>query len=234
MPRVSHAWQGEITLVYLIGVEHSVHVIPLNGNETPPHRLYRAALEKAIQDFRVEVVAEEFSLDALQIRSLAIQHELFTKKIADKLGAEHLLCDTPNSVKYKTLGCQGIDGWRDQLFEWDLKSNFVTTEVLARALDIVRDHPLREEYWYEQIRQRLNENLIFVCGDYHVDTFGKRLGTKAVQSTVVVREIGVEQPLLDEMSAVRDYIDQHEQEVQDIYRNLLTLNCETIPSPYPF
>jgi hypothetical protein len=219
------------SLIYLIGVEHRVQSIAVNAAEFPDQSKYRAVLEHAIRDHNLKIVAEEYSQDALKSASLFAPKEFFTKRIADEFNARHLLCDTPFNYKYKDLGFQGIDGWIEQLDQLKVKPSTGKIEVLARALEVVKDIPLRENYWLKQLDESLKEDFVFVCGDYHVDTFGKLLASKKICHTVVERGIGVPESMADENNAVRTYAEQNAKSIEDVYSQILVMNKGKIPPP---
>jgi hypothetical protein len=174
-------------MFYLIGVRHEVQSISVSGEETTDHTAFRLCLEQAIQEYEPAFVAEEYSEDALNMSALRRNRpqEFFTRKVATSRNVKHLLCDAPLKVKF-SMGYQGWDGWEiqisrigEQLSECD--------ELLPRALEIVKDFPLREDYWLNQLRDVLQMEVVFVCGYVHLDTFGSRLKSNGIPNQIVER-----------------------------------------------
>jgi hypothetical protein len=59
------------------------------------------------------------------------------------MNVKHLLCDAPLKGKY-SMGYQGWDGWEAQISRIGVQ---LSECDLPRALEIVKDFPLREDYW---------------------------------------------------------------------------------------
>ena len=142
-------------MFYLIGVRHEVQSISVGCEETTDHTAFRLCLEQTIQEYEPAFVAEEYSEDALSMSALRRNRpqEFFTRKVAMSRNVKHLLCDAPLKAKY-SMGYQGWDGWEiqisrigEQLSECD--------DLLPRALEVVKDFPLREDYWLNQLRDVL-------------------------------------------------------------------------------
>jgi hypothetical protein len=220
-------------MIYLIGVEHRLQSISVGGEETPEQIKYRSCLERAIEQYDPTVVAEEYCEDGLKMWAYlrGTPHEYFTKRITDSKGVKHLPCDTGTEVKC-VLGFQGTAGWRQQISWLDNHESYKNDEFLPEALDVIKDFALRENYWLEQLRDVLHEDVIFVCGDYHVDTFGQRLHNKGIKTQIVAREIGMPTDLIERLIEVRKYISQNAQHIEDAYQEILKANSGKIRSPY--
>lgn len=67
---------------------------------------------------------------------------------------------------------------------------------------------------------------MFVCGDYHVDTFGNRLKNNGIESQVVARQIGMPTELIEKLKKVKEYIDQNAQHIDDVYQEIQKLNAQ--------
>jgi len=60
----------------------------------------------------------------------------------------------------------------------------------ARAIEIARYFPIREQFWLERLNGCRSVAAVFVC-DIHVETFAKVLEAEGVQYKVLRRGIGV-------------------------------------------
>ena len=222
-------------MIYLIGVEHKVQSVSVGGEETADQIKYRLYLEQAIEEYKPTVVAEEYSEDALSRSAYlrGIPQEFFTRKIATPKGVKHLPCDSDLRTKC-SMGYQGSDGWRMQIPRLEKCDSSSDHEPLPDALEVTKDFPPRENYWLEQLKDILQEEIIFVCGDYHVDTFGSRLKNNGIKSRVVARQIGMPTELIERLKKVREYIDQNAQHIERVYQEILKLNSGKIRSPFCF
>jgi hypothetical protein len=225
-------------MLYLIGVMHEVQSISVGGEETADHTSYRLCLERTIQEYEPAFIAEEYSDDALSMSAVRRNEpqEFFTKKVATSRNVEHLLCDAPLKVKY-SMGYQGWDGWEIQISRIGLPL-YDCEDLLPRALEIVKDFPIREDYWLNQLRHILQMEVVFVCGDVHVDTFGSRLKSNGIPYQIVERRIGMPANLTEEFQRererVRAYIERSAQRIDDVFQKILNLNSGNIPAPYDF
>jgi hypothetical protein len=218
-------------VIYLIGAEHKIQSISVGGHETADQTKFRLCLEQSIEKYKPDVVAEEYSDDALARASLRAPQEFFTRLIARAKGVEHLLCDTSLRTKC-SMGGQGTEGWRMQIPRLEKRDRPTDDEFLPEALEVTRDFPLRENYGLERLRGVLQKEVIFVCGDYHVDIFGSRLLNSGIQSLVVARQIGMPTHLIESMVGVRNYFRQNAKQIEDVYQKLLKLNSGKIRSPF--
>jgi hypothetical protein len=225
-------------MLYLIGVTHEVQSISVGSEETADHTRYRQCLERTIQEYDPAFVAEEYSDDALSMSAGRRNEpqEFFTKKVATSRNVEHLLCDAPLKVKY-SMGYQGWDGWEIQISRIGEPLS-ECDDLLPRALEIVKDFPLREDYWLNQLRHILQMEVVFVCGNVHLETFGSRLESNGIPYQIVGQRIGMPAGLIDEFESecekVKAYIERRSQYIEDVFQKILFLNSGEIPAPYDF
>jgi hypothetical protein len=222
-------------VIYLIGVEHGVQSISVAGEETADHTQYRHCLEQAIQEYQPTIVAEEYSEDAVS-RSAIVRNtpqEFFTRKITTARGVKHLLCDPDLRTKY-SMGYQERTGWEMQISRLSTREPPSDRALLAAALEVVKDFPLRENYWLQHLKDVLQQEVVFVCGDYHVDTFGSRLKNNGIRSRILKRQIGMPAELIEESERIKAYIERNSQHIEDVFHEILKLNSGKIPPLYHF
>jgi len=220
-------------MIYLIGVEHGVQSISVGVEETGDHTKYRICLEQAIQKYQPTVVAEEYSDDALS-RSTLLRNksqEFFTRKITTARSVKHFLCDPPLKTKY-AMGYQERTGWDMQISRLSTRESPSDRALLAAALEVVKDFPLRENYWLHHLKDLLQQEVVFVCGDYHVDTFGIRLKKNGIPSQIAGRQIGMPAELIEESERINAYIERNSQHIEDVFQEILNLNFGRIPPLY--
>jgi hypothetical protein len=222
-------------MIYLIGVEHGVQSISVGDEETADHIKYRLCLEQTIDKYRPTIVAEEYSDDALN-QSAIVRHrpqEFFTRKITTAKSVNHILCDPGRRIKY-SMGYQEHTGWEMQISRLGTRKSPSDRKLLAAALEVLKDFPLREDYWLRQLKDVLQQEVAFVCGDYHVDTFGARLKDNGTPSQVVERQIGMPTELIEEQEKIKAYIDGNSQYIEDVFQLIFKINSGKIRPRYHF
>lgn len=222
-------------MFYLVGVDHSVQTQVTGFTDTPAQEEFRACLECAIQEYKPELIGEEFSDDALRVvRKFSKQPvELLTKKIAEAAGVRHRLCDTDLATKAR-LGYQGQDGWGLLLEALPDSIEHSELQCLKFALEIYKDFPLREQHWLNRLKDSFCKEVIFVCGDGHIETFGRRLTEQGVSTTIVKREIGVPTGLSTLMRGAMEYLKNRKELIDKFYSKILQCNGAQIPKrDYP-
>lgn len=217
-------------MFYLIGVEHSVQSIPATGVETPNHTEYRACLEQSIHTYKPAVVGEEYSQDSLNRASYRGPQEFLTRKIAEKAGVKHMLCDPDFSTK-KAMGYQSQYCWSLLIAElWDRVPDS-ERDLLSRGLEIVKDIPLREQYWLNELKPVLQKDVIFVCGDSHIESFAELLGSQKIASRIIKRKIGMTPELIQQSDEQIHFAKTNRDRIEEIYKKIQEENDGTIPSP---
>jgi hypothetical protein len=222
-------------MIYLIGVEHRVQSIPVGGEETADQNKYRLCLEQAIQQYQPTVVAEEYSEDALKRSEISGKgpQEFFTRKITTTRNVKHVLCDPDLKTKY-SMGYQERGGWAMQISRLPTCESPLDRTLLPAALEVLKDFPLRENYWLQRLKDVLRQEVVFVCGDYHVDTFGVRLKDNGIRSQVVERQIGMPAELIEESAQIKAYIERNSQRIDHVFQEILKLNSGKIRPIYTF
>jgi len=220
-------------MLYLIGVEHGVQSVPVTGAETPNHTEYRVCLEQAIHTYKPVVVGEEYSQDSLSRAEYVNREpqEFFTRKIAEKARVKHLLCD-PDLKTRLAMGYQSPFCWSQLISELSEPVSQSECHLLSRGLEIVKDIPVREQYWVNQLKQFLGKDIIFVCGDSHVESFAELLDSQTIPSTVVKREIGMTPELIKQTDLELEYAKTNRARIDQIYQKIQEENDGTIPPPY--
>jgi hypothetical protein len=220
-------------MFYLVGVEHGVQSKSKDATETAEQAEYRSSLERAIKAFKPAILAEEFNKDALERAAFVRKapQEPFTKQIAFEAGISHMFCE-PDLYTKLDFGYQGRDGWLhhiDGLWEQVPEPN---RSLLAGALEIMKDFPLREELWLNQMKDVLGEEIIFICGDGHIETFAERLAAKKIGSKIVQRQIGMAADLIEKNNRIVEFLRVNSEYVEAQYQKILNENGGTIESPH--
>lgn len=84
-----------------------------------------------------------------------------SQDVANKYKIEHMFCD-PNSEERKNIGY--------------LSKN---------------DNHLREKFWLERIKERIDVNIIFICGADHLGSFNKLLADSGFSSQILSKQFDI-------------------------------------------
>jgi hypothetical protein len=96
----------------------------------------------------------------------------------------------------------------------------------------MKDFPLREELWLNQMKDVLGEEIIFICGDGHIETFAERLAAKKIGSKLVQRQIGMAAELIEKNNQIVEFLRVNSEYVEAQYQKILNENGGTIESPH--
>ena len=86
-----------------------------------------------------------------------------------------------------------------------------TAEVNLRgfAIEVARYWPRRGKCWLEQLADVCDKDVVFVCGDAHVESFSELLTRNAINSKVLARHIGVTKDDDEFSKRVLVYLEAH-------------------------
>ena len=173
-------------MLHILGVAHRAQSRKQMSQLTTPQEDFSSALVRAIEDAHPSFIAEE---DNEQF--LAERGEIsLSKQIADEKQIEHRFCD-PNTkdrcaIGYKNFMSIALDLW---MVEPELSNDELTCK--ARAIEIAQYFPLREQFWLDRLQGCRDVDGIFTCGDIHIESFSKLLGTEHIPYGIAHRGIGV-------------------------------------------
>ena len=219
-------------MVYLIGVEHRVQSIARDSSETADQTKYGECLEQAIHSYNIALVAEEYSEDSLtraQFSNPSVVQEFFTERIAIRAGVKHMLCEPKLKSRFQ-MGCQGRERWSELLAELGDTVSDDELDPLGIALEINKEWPIREKYWLDQLKPVIKSEIIFVCGDGHIETFADLLNSQGIPSAVVNRRIGMTPELIQQANSEIQYAKRNRAQVERYYQELLKKHGGTIPN----
>jgi hypothetical protein len=169
-------------------------------------------LKDAIKALNPALVAEEFSEHALRKLSKDThqEHESITRYIAQSCGIAYRACD-PDDVARKKMGyVEGSDLALSIAMSED-GNGLSNSEINSRgfAIEVANYWPLREAYWLQQMTDVLDKDVIFVCGDAHIESFCELLKRKGVEPQVLHQGIGVSQRDAEFWGGVMRYLKEH-------------------------
>lgn len=193
-------------MIHLIGLAHEAQASPIGEPETEAQKRYAYLLGNTIITTRPCIVAEEYSGEAERmnkVRSIAWQ-------VAAALNTEHRFCD-PTKAERKQIGYVGTQelhlaiSMHDR--DWDISNE--EAEAKAWAICIGRYFAIRERFWLSKIHDVVKEEILFVLGDGHVDSFTLVVAGEGLNSRVVARGIGVTAQHTARMENGMRYLREH-------------------------
>lgn len=191
-------------MVYLIGIAHRAQARTTGSPITEAQEQFKGILQKAVATVPPILIAEEDSEEALASR----QAISIAKEIADTNGIEHRFCD-PTQAQRSAIGYR--DGATIEVHLWMQDQAGLPNDVIrlkGRAIEIGRYFPLRERFWLERIPESHEHNVLFICGDGHIESFKNLLDSEGVPHKTVKQHIGLTDEDLWFADAVR-YLQEH-------------------------
>ncbi|MBP7735896.1 MAG: hypothetical protein KA369_07980 [Spirochaetes bacterium] len=174
-------------MVYLIGVDH---LVQYDGPVPEPIRIeFRSYIIDVCRDLAVDVIAEEFSEEALHdvynaTAGTAVEASLM-------LGIRHRYCD-PGEKELEALGIPYFGELLERAkAEYAAPPSYILDRVLREkvrslAVEMAKTYwRKREEFWYERLREVLDMNIVFICGHEHVGRFMSVLAAHGSESKMV-------------------------------------------------
>jgi len=174
-------------MIYITGIDH---LLQYNG-PVPPELLeeFKGYLAAKIKELNITLIAEEFNEEFL--------HDVFnaTEGTAETAAAEsgisHLYCD-PDAAERGALGIPYYADLMDMVKErHGIREKFIMDSEVRRvveqetALEVKKFWPVRERFWLHKLKERLNENILFLCGHEHVSGFSTLLREEGVSASVI-------------------------------------------------
>jgi hypothetical protein len=174
-------------MLHIIGLNHRAQARTLGNELTREQQVFSNCLLRTIGQARPVFVAEEDCEEALAGRG----RTSIAKEIADQAGIEHRFCD-PSRAQRQAFGYRDGQSLELQLFMSD-NEGLSNDEIFrkARAIEIGRYFPIRERFWLERLGGCCDVDAIFICGDLHIESFGRILDISGIAHRVVERGIGV-------------------------------------------
>jgi hypothetical protein len=145
--------------------------------------------------------------------------------VASSLGLEHRFCD-PDSSERASLGIRSGSQIRR-----DLGVRAGENEELVEK-ESRRDWPIRETFWLDRISDKIDEDLLFICGSSHVDNFAALVESKAHRVAVLYKDCGPESKL-DDILSEGVVLDVYEAEWASDMANFIKRNRKTLNEGHP-
>lgn len=161
------------TQVYLLGVDHSLQ---WNRDLFLTDKLLNY-IEKTIVKKKITILGEEFFPEIFKgppyeekgITSTTI------KELANKYKLQHIYCD-PNYEERKRLGIRFPYEIRLAAGIKHIPEEELSEEQRVRLRQEKKpDDEIRENFWLNKLKEFSQENVLFICGIQHLESFSDKL-----------------------------------------------------------
>lgn len=196
-------------MFYLIGVAHRAQTFENWAALNDGQAQLAGTIRDCIKRFALRVVAEEHSREALG------EHHSIAQRLAEEHKLEHRFCD-PESEWRKAVGYKGRDDLEVQIamHSWDPVSADIRC-ARAGAIELALYFPMRERYWLECLEDLLAQDVLFICGQAHIESFAELLRSQGVEVTVVAESMGVNAEDDRVVRLAREYLAAHPDPTKD-------------------
>ena len=154
-------------MVYIHGINHNAQIRGDNGDPANADRL-EAVVRGFCDEKRVAVIAEEYSIEGCKRYSV---EESICCAIAREYGLVHVYCD-PTADERERIGIPSPDELNEQV-TGKPNCSILTPKECGEIDRLTAEHfPKREQFWAEKLVTFRGQDLLFVCGKDHVESFG--------------------------------------------------------------
>ena len=173
-------------MIYIVGIHHELQY--WDGSDSP----FLAAFRDWNYTLKLSVFAEELNQEEIEKQQQFLGRTLAStaQQAASLLGLEHRFCD-PNTFERAALGILATKDLRKKLgLRAGENEDFLQKE--ERRLY----WPLREKFWLERIRDKSEEEILFICGACHVESFLSLVESSGLKATVIHKDWVIEKPFM--------------------------------------
>ena len=145
---------------------------PRTGCDPEGARRLKTLVASLCGEKDISVVAEEFSKEACENSNVkaSICHQ-----VANRLQLRHIYCD-PISSERTRLGIPS-QADLDERGKKELGVKYIMGKENIDYCDRLAapHHPIREKFWLTKLEPHKDENVVFICGSDHIDSFAAML-----------------------------------------------------------
>jgi predicted metal-binding protein len=205
-----------VNVIYIIGVNHELQYFDGSTN------LLLNFLSEQVELLGAKLIAEELNQEAIDREQQTRQTTLesTSRGAASKKGIDHRFCD-PDSAERVVIGIPSPAQIRKSL---GLRAGENEDRVEEEAR---RDFPLREKFWLDKISDKIHENIIFVCGSCHVDSFAALLEQRDYQC-IILHKNWAKESQLDDILSNGIVVDLYEAESGNMLAEFIGRNADVL------
>jgi hypothetical protein len=172
-------------MLYIVGTDHCTQYVYRTDNLNRSLRVeeFAAYLRKEAIRLRIKLIAEELSQETVA-KNTNRATSSNARRVALDLGVAHRFCD-PDSDERRRLGIPS---------EGEIEKRLGFGRVLDHDPLRQVEHeerkywPMREEFWLNCIRDRLQNRVLFVCGAQHASRFQDLVAANGEQVEVLIED----------------------------------------------
>jgi hypothetical protein len=179
-------------MIFIVGVNHEIQYW-FEGCSASTKE-FKKYLETEVVNRNITLIAEELSNETISNEAISKHNaaiDSVARVVASSKGSKHQFCD-PDSKVRKDLGIPCHDKIsNDQIKKklgLKLTGGLSPQEAKVFYEEYAKYHSVREEYWFSLIKDCVCSNVIFICGDNHVENFHKLVIKKGCQAEVLSRD----------------------------------------------
>ena len=171
-------------MIYLVGVEHIKSQWQYqNGSNENAVAAFTNSLRRHIKRFDIAVIAEELSGECLEQQGVS---RSTAQTVAQEFHIKHVFCE-PSAMERKDLGILSPEEISGQLFPnkpyWQIPEDSPEQQQINE--EIRKLFSKREEFWLTKIKHLRKENVIFICGKSHVESFSNLLEQNGFEISIL-------------------------------------------------
>lgn len=174
-------------MFYLLGIDH---LVQYNG-PIPRYLLdeFKEYLNLKIRELQISIIAEEFNEEFLT--DVYGADEDTAKTAAERAGIEHVYCD-PDSRERGELGIPYYADIKDSVkLRYNIKDTMIPDVKEKKEFDaevkkeVIKYWGIRENFWFEKLKNRLDKNILFLCGHEHIDRFKELVDNRGIKCVII-------------------------------------------------
>jgi len=176
----------EPPIVYLIGVKHSLQSDGPRDASESERKIFAEYLKQCVLKYEITFLGEEFNEES--VSGHQAKHSTVALLAVD-MKIEHRFCE-PNSLERKKLGIPTPGELVGQLgitpkFNIGSHRVYASEDIEKIYREDQKYFSARERFWLEKSKNRLEKNILFVCGASHLDSFSRLLQNQNIPSIIL-------------------------------------------------
>ncbi len=162
-------------MIYLFGIWHNYQCYG-EGNDDKAD-LLKGAVEKAIDDYDIEVIAEEFNEDSFNNPDNSTT--VLQSVEQENKNLKHIFCEMSASERSENK----IPNRNQITHDLFMNDEEATEEAIKE--EERKYYPQREAYWFSILSDYTDYNVLFLCGADHIPSFETLLDEESVDNEVL-------------------------------------------------